>query len=227
VPDTFTDANDIEVIVEGRLGRDGIFRATEVLAKCGSRYEAAYEQKQIGDVPAGNSHRADIEWLADRGITRGCNPPSNSRFCPGAAVTREQMAAFMVRALDLTETSGVRFRDVPRGSTFEQDIDRLATAGITRGCNPPANDRFCPKDFVTRAQMASFIARAKGYTETSNVSFRDVRSGSTHARAINLLATAGVTQGCDNRGNYCPDDFVTREQMASFLARAFLDDQDS
>ncbi len=44
VPDTFTDANDIEVIVEGRLGRDGIFRATEVLAKCGSRYEAAYEQ---------------------------------------------------------------------------------------------------------------------------------------------------------------------------------------
>ena len=41
VPDTFTDANDIEVIVEGRLGRDGVFRATEVLAKCGSRYEAA------------------------------------------------------------------------------------------------------------------------------------------------------------------------------------------
>ncbi|MGH7536118.1 MAG: cytochrome c maturation protein CcmE [Gemmatimonadales bacterium] len=44
VPDTFTDANDIEVIVEGRLGRDGVFRATEVLAKCGSRYQAAYQQ---------------------------------------------------------------------------------------------------------------------------------------------------------------------------------------
>jgi cytochrome c-type biogenesis protein CcmE len=40
VPDTFTDANDIEVIVEGKYGKDGIFRATEVLAKCGSRYEA-------------------------------------------------------------------------------------------------------------------------------------------------------------------------------------------
>ena len=46
VPDTFTDANDIEVIVEGRLGRDGVFRATEVLAKCGSRYEAVAEGKQ-------------------------------------------------------------------------------------------------------------------------------------------------------------------------------------
>ncbi|MGH7629619.1 MAG: cytochrome c maturation protein CcmE [Gemmatimonadales bacterium] len=45
VPDTFTDASDIEVIVEGRLGRDGIIRATDVLAKCGSRYDAAYEQQ--------------------------------------------------------------------------------------------------------------------------------------------------------------------------------------
>lgn len=40
VPDTFTDANDVEVVVEGRLGRDGVIRATDVLAKCGSRYEA-------------------------------------------------------------------------------------------------------------------------------------------------------------------------------------------
>jgi cytochrome c-type biogenesis protein CcmE len=40
VPDTFTDADDIEVVVEGRLGRDGVIRATDVLAKCGSRYEA-------------------------------------------------------------------------------------------------------------------------------------------------------------------------------------------
>jgi cytochrome c-type biogenesis protein CcmE len=42
-PDTFTDQQDIEVVVEGRLGRDGVFRATTLLAKCGSRYEAKYE----------------------------------------------------------------------------------------------------------------------------------------------------------------------------------------
>jgi cytochrome c-type biogenesis protein CcmE len=46
VPDTFTDANDIEVVVEGRLGRDGVIRATDVLAKCGSRYEANYQAKK-------------------------------------------------------------------------------------------------------------------------------------------------------------------------------------
>lgn len=43
VPDTFTDASDIEVVVEGRLGADGVFHATDVLAKCGSRYEATPE----------------------------------------------------------------------------------------------------------------------------------------------------------------------------------------
>jgi cytochrome c-type biogenesis protein CcmE len=40
VPDTFTDASDIEVVVEGRLAGDGVIHATDVLAKCGSRYEA-------------------------------------------------------------------------------------------------------------------------------------------------------------------------------------------
>jgi cytochrome c-type biogenesis protein CcmE len=44
VPDTFTDANDIEVIVEGKYGRDGVFQATEVLAKCGSRYETELQK---------------------------------------------------------------------------------------------------------------------------------------------------------------------------------------
>jgi len=44
-PDTFTDQRDIEVVVEGRLGRDGVFRATTLLAKCGSRYEAKYDQQ--------------------------------------------------------------------------------------------------------------------------------------------------------------------------------------
>jgi len=44
VPDTFTDASNIEVIVEGKFSRDGVFHATEVLAKCGSRYEAELEK---------------------------------------------------------------------------------------------------------------------------------------------------------------------------------------
>ena len=105
---------------------------------------------------------ADIEWLASVDVTRGCNPPANDRFCPNSPVTRGQMAAFLSRALELTDRGDKAFVDDDR-SVFEQDIERLATAGITVGCNPPANDRFCPERAVTRAEMATFLARGLGY----------------------------------------------------------------
>jgi hypothetical protein len=104
--------------------------------------------------------QGDINRLAAAGITKGCNPPRNDRFCPDRRVTREQMAAFLVRAFGYTAGVGSdRFID-DDGSIFENDIDRLAAAGITKGCNPPDNDRYCPGGNVKRDQMASFLARA-------------------------------------------------------------------
>ena len=84
-----------------------------------------------------------IEWLAAEGITQGCNPPVNNRFCPNDRVTRGQMAAFLVRAQGYTAIAGDFFSD-DNGSVFENAINRLATAGVTQGCNPPANTRYCP-----------------------------------------------------------------------------------
>lgn len=49
------------------------------------------------DVSDENVHRNSIAWLADSGVTRGCNPPDNDQFCPKDEVTREQMATFMYR----------------------------------------------------------------------------------------------------------------------------------
>ncbi len=49
------------------------------------------------DVPDSNVFHDDISWLADAEVTKGCNPPDNTEFCPGDAVTRSQMAAFMRR----------------------------------------------------------------------------------------------------------------------------------
>jgi len=91
----------------------------------------------------GSVFEADIEWMAGQGITKGCNPPTNDLFCPDSVVTRGQMAAFLVRALALTDRLDDPFTD-DDGSVFESDIEKLAAAGITKGCNPPTNDRFCP-----------------------------------------------------------------------------------
>ncbi|HJR92251.1 MAG TPA: S-layer homology domain-containing protein [Acidimicrobiia bacterium] len=103
---------------------------------------------------------SDIEHLAAAGITRGCNPPDNDMFCPDRPVTRGEMAAFLVRGLDLPDRVGADFVD-DDDSEFESDIERLAAAGITLGCNPPDNDRFCPVDLVTRGEMAAFLHRAE------------------------------------------------------------------
>jgi hypothetical protein len=77
-------------------------------------------------------------------------------------VTRGELAAFLVRAIGYAVTDGGdQFVD-DNGSPFENAINRLGSAGLTKGCNPPANDRYCPNDYVTRGQLAAFLRRALG-----------------------------------------------------------------
>ncbi len=109
---------------------------------------------------AGSIFEADIEWLGAVGVTKGCNPPVNDMFCPDSIVTREQMAAFLVRALSYSAGAGSDQFSDDNGSVFEADIERLAEAGVTKGCNPPTNDMFCPSSPVSRGQMAAFLHRA-------------------------------------------------------------------
>jgi hypothetical protein len=164
---------------------------------------------------------SDIEWLAGEGITKGCNPPYNTLFCPNQTVTRGQMAAFLSRALDYPAAPDAGFTDTV-GITFEADINKLAAAGVTKGCNPPDNDRYCPNDPVTRGQMAAFLVRAFSYSNIdSGITFTDI-AGNTFETNILKLATAGVTKGCNPPANdeYCPSKAVTRGQMAAFLHRA-------
>ncbi len=55
-PDTFTDG--VDVVVEGRMGEDGTFRATTLLAKCASRYENA------PGAPGGEKYRSTPGYKA-------------------------------------------------------------------------------------------------------------------------------------------------------------------
>jgi hypothetical protein len=106
------------------------------------------------------------------------------------------------------------FRDIG-SSGFINDILWLAASGITSGCAP---ERFCPSATVTREQMASFLARGLSLPGASADYFND-DVGSPHEADINRLAAAGIVSGCGN-GAYCPTLHVSREQMASYLARA-------
>jgi len=169
----------------------------------------------------GSIFENDITWLAQEGITKGCNPPANDMYCPGSSVTRGQMAAFLVRGLGLADAGSAGFLDTV-GSIFEKDIDKLAAAGITKGCNPPVNDKYCPDSKVTRGQMAAFLVRALKLTDDGGGNTFIDDDGSIFESDIAKLAAAGITKGCNPPVNdkYCPGSVVTRGQMAAFLRRA-------
>ena len=104
---------------------------------------------------------AHTDRLAELEVTSGC-ATGPLRFCPDRAVTRAQMATFLVRAFNIDAASGAGFTDTA-GNTHEANIDALAAAGITAGCETEPL-RYCPNKHVTRAQMATFLARALGIT---------------------------------------------------------------
>ena len=167
----------------------------------------------------GNKFEAAIHWLAAEEITKGCNPPLNSRFCPDANVTRGQMAVFIARALNLPSADSDHFAD-DRGEFFEDAANRLYEAGITQGCGP---DSYCGNTEITRGEMAAFLARTFNLVPAGSDFFVDDRS-SIFQSAINKVASSGITLGCNPPDNnrFCPDDFVTRGQMAAFLRRSPL-----
>lgn len=188
--------------------------ALEGAVASGRRVSAteAVQAATFRDIP-GTLFADDVMWAVADGVTRGCTP---TLFCPDAAVTRGQMAAFLVRALALPPTDVDHFDD-DDDSVFADDIDRLAAAGITTGCSA---DTFCPDDLVTRAQMAALLRRAFGLPAAPSTFADD--DGSIFEADIAALAAAGITRGCNPPTNdaFCPEDPVLRGQIVAFLRRA-------
>ena len=121
---------------------------------------AAVVSSRFVDVETGEWWLPYVERLADLRITRGC-AVEPARFCPGDPVTRQEMASFLVRAFQLEPETSNRFEDVEADNSHLADINGLATAEITAGCaTEPA--LYCPTVATTRAQMATFLARALG-----------------------------------------------------------------
>jgi hypothetical protein len=170
----------------------------------------------------GNIHEGSIEAIAAAGITKGCNPPWNDRYCPTRDVIRGEIAAMLVRAFDLTDDGGRDWFTDDDGEWYEDSANKLAQAGITRGCNPPASDRFCGENLTTRAEFAAFLTRAYGYADPGPGDWFVDDDGSIFEDDIDRLAQAGVTKGCNPPDNdrFCPNGKVKRDQIASFLSRS-------
>jgi glucose/arabinose dehydrogenase len=123
-----------------------------------------------------------------------------------------------VASTNLDILQGAQFSDVSPASPFAQFIGKLSSRGVTVGCDA---GKYCPSDHVTRGQMAAFIIRALGDFNPPpppSQRFLDVPPSNYFYAFIDELAARGITVGCGG-GNFCPDDFVTREQMSAFVMR--------
>ncbi|HEV8117614.1 MAG TPA: PKD domain-containing protein, partial [Thermoanaerobaculia bacterium] len=132
---------------------------------------------------------------------------------------------------------GGSFTDVPTSHVFYPFVERILHTGVTTGCTATS---YCPDLNVFRLQMAVFIARSQaggdGNIPVSGSAqgnpyncvfggqsqFTDIAPDNPFCRHVHYLFSTGVTTGCVTTPprQYCPNDNVSRGQMALFIARA-------
>lgn len=180
------------------------------------------------DIPTNHIFWPEIHALYGSGVTGGCG---GGNYCDGSAVTRGQMAAFILRSENLSSClyvppagpSTPTFGDVGTGHMFYDLIEEFSSQGFTGGCGA---GNYCPDASVTRGQMAVFLLRGKYGTSyvpppcDGDSGFADVPDSHMFCAYIKKLAQDGITGGCGG-GNYCPDSPVTRGSMAAFLQRTY------
>jgi hypothetical protein len=114
----------------------------------------------FADVPCPSLFADWIEALAAEGITGGCG---GGNYCPGAAVRRDQMAAFLLKAEHgsayVPPPCAGTFGDVACPSLFADWIEQLAAEQVTGGCG---GGNYCPSNPNTRGQMAVFLTKTFG-----------------------------------------------------------------
>ncbi len=229
---------------------------TETLSTGDAKAWTLHVGRSFTDVPPSQIFYKKIETIFHAGITTGCSP---TLYCPSQNVSRSQMAIFLAKAIAgsgaAIPSSGVvgstpyncmaggssAFTDVLPTDTFCRHVHYIAVQNVTLGCGP---GMYCPNELVTRAAMASFVAKAMvapgggpavpptygpdpitglSYscdTGSPNTHFADVPATDQFCKHVHFLWAKGVVGGC-TATTYCPDSDVARDEMAKFLGNAF------
>ena len=136
---------------------------------------AVYASHSFNDVPNTNTFHAHIEWLKGSGVTKGCNPPTNTEFCPKDEVTREQMAAFMHR---LAEN-----RVVDAGTVDGMDASDLT---VTASAEVDSTSGGLSADEVTTMNEVTIVAPANGSLVINGSADVDVSGGLAFGSGIEV-----------------------------------------
>ena len=168
------------------------------------------------DVPAGAYYEDAVVWAVGKGITSGTNATT---FDPNGTCTRAQAVTFLWRAAGspTPKTKLMPFPDVPVGSYYWNAVLWAIEQGITEGTSYLT---FSPNDSCTRAQIVTFLWRAKGNPAVSgSAPFTDVAPDAYYAAAVTWAEKNGITGGIGH-GLFGSNNTCTRAQIVTFLYRA-------
>ena len=189
----------------GALADDGIFEGTEcapamlcpgepmdrktmavwIVRALDGQDPAPIADSRFSDVAANSFHGPFIEQMFELGVTTGCG--DGAGFCPDDTVTRAHMAVFLTRAFGFDPGPDPGFSDVAPGAWYYDGVAALAASAITAGCGDGTT--FCPSRRTTRAQMATFLARATGLVDlpappTAAPTYTAITAGDGHSCAL-------------------------------------------
>ena len=193
-------------------------RITYTCLGCGDSYTETTPKlvNPFVDVKQSAYYFNAVIWAVDRGITSGTD---ETHFSPESPCTRAQVVTFLWRAAGSPEPEGVDcpFTDVPAGSYYRKAVVWAAEQGITSGIDAT---HFGPEQSCTRAQVVTFLYRAKGSPEWETVNrFSDVKRGDYYYVSVCWAADNGITSGVDGE-RFAPDQVCIRAQIVTFLHRA-------
>ncbi|WP_404427963.1 N-acetylmuramoyl-L-alanine amidase [Ureibacillus chungkukjangi] len=179
-----------------------------------------YATQQFVDVPSTHEASEEINYLVNNGVIKGYTENGKTYYKPSNSVTRGQAAKMVVIASGLSPlvVSKSSFSDIPAGTELSGYVERAVQKGFFDEIN---GTRFNASQVLTRGEMSKVLALSfnldiNKYASYSNP-FSDISTSNKYYKYINAIYYSGLTQG--DRGNYKPNNNLTRSQFALFVAR--------
>ena len=166
----------------------------------------------FSDVPTKHGFYADIMYLLENNVI-----DSQPKYGVDEYVTRAEVATMVSKALKLDgKPTATVFKDVPASHAASGYIQSAYQNGIIKGVS---KDSFNPSGFVTRGDMAIFLARAFQLSTESQLVFKDMSPSMASYSSVKKIVQAKITTGYSDQ-TFKPNDLLTRGQISAFLARA-------
>ncbi|MDP5274816.1 S-layer homology domain-containing protein [Chengkuizengella axinellae] len=215
-----------------RLNDDGtftpiptIFDGKEAIIKSNSNSKYVVVENSVSFTDIDGWYQQSIEKLASKYIVNGI---SETEFAPNQVTTRAQLAAMLVRSLDLKTTKdySANFTDVSGSEWYVDELNAAVEAGIIQGYD---DNTFRPNDHITREQAAAIIYRAMNLVQyeqsklNQNIEishkYSDYTNISDWAReAMQVVAQAGILGG-KTEDTIEPSSYATRAEVTIMIER--------